>query len=166
MRWNDNSVVTPCSNSKGSEPVGRVKRRVKGKGLVDVQQPHIVRSYNKGMGGVDLLDRSLSELRPKIKGKKWYWTLLINALNVGLVFSWRIFQLAYSSTIPQKEFRLNLAHVMIKYQMKSAGRSGRLHTVPKRIRCDNLNHRPISSKVRRCVVSRFLRLLTCITNIY
>ena len=105
--------MTLCSNNEGVEPVGEVKRRVKDRGVLDVQQPYVVRSYNSEMGGVDLVDRSLSELRPKIKGKKWYWTLLINAFNLGLVFSWRIFQLAHTSSISQKDFRLNLAHMMM-----------------------------------------------------
>ena len=154
VRWNDNSAVTLCSNSEGVEPVGEVKRRVKGRGVLDVQQPYVVRSYNSGMGGVDLVDRSLSELIPKIKGKKWYWTLLINAFNLGLVFSWRIFRLAHTSSISQKDFRLNLAHVMIKYQGKSTGRPGPSYSEPKRVRCDNVNHRPILNQVRRCMVCK------------
>ena len=148
MRWNDNSVVTLCSNSEGVEPVGEVKKRVKDREVQNVQQPYVVRSYNSGMGGVDFVDRSLSKLRPKIKGKKWYWTLLINASNLGLVFSWRILELAHTSFISQKDFHLNLAHVMIKYQGKSTGRPGPSYSVLKRIRCDNVNHKPISNHVK------------------
>ena len=42
VRWNDNSVVTLCSNTEGVEPVGEVKRRMKGRGVLDVQQPYVV----------------------------------------------------------------------------------------------------------------------------
>ena len=27
-------------------------------------------------------------IRPVIRGKKWYWPLVINALNIGFVYSW------------------------------------------------------------------------------
>ena len=42
VRWNDNSVVTLCNNTEGVEPVGEVKRRMKGRGVLDVQQPYVV----------------------------------------------------------------------------------------------------------------------------
>ena len=43
-----------------------------------MNQPTVLASYNKGMAGVDLLNRALSDLRHVIRGKKWYWTLVIN----------------------------------------------------------------------------------------
>ena len=75
VRWNDNSVITLCSNAAGVEPVRQVKRRVKSKGSILAPLPHVLASYNKGMGGVDLLDRALADYRPSILGKKWYWTV-------------------------------------------------------------------------------------------
>ena len=35
-----------------------------------MKQPFIVKAYNNPMGGVDLLDRALSDFRPRIMGKK------------------------------------------------------------------------------------------------
>ena len=88
VRWNDNSVVTIASNVLGTEPVGRTLRRVKSKGQTWVQLPNIVKRYNEGMGGVDLMDRALSEFRPCIHSKKWYWPLVVNALNISVVYTW------------------------------------------------------------------------------
>ena len=56
---------------------------------VDLPQPHVVASYNKYMGGVDLLDRFLSQYRPKITGKKWWWPFFTNTLNMAVVAAWR-----------------------------------------------------------------------------
>lgn len=88
VRWNDNSVVNFCSNACGVDPVRQMKRWVKSKGSVMVSQPHVVAKYNKGMGGVHFMDRALSDYRPRIRGKKWYWPQLINAVNLLVVFSW------------------------------------------------------------------------------
>ena len=75
------------------EPVGNVKRWKRGKGSLNVSQPHAIKAYNKCMGSVDLLDRALSDLRPNFNGKKWYWGLIINTLNLGFACCWRLHQL-------------------------------------------------------------------------
>ena len=64
VRWNDNSVVTIGSNAYGVEPVGNAKRWIRG----NITQPAVIAAYNREMGGVDLLDRVLSDLRPVIRG--------------------------------------------------------------------------------------------------
>ena len=68
--WNDNSVVTFGSNAYSVEPVGTVKRWVKGIGKSNVNQPTVIAAYNQWMGGVDLFDCALPDLRPAIRGKK------------------------------------------------------------------------------------------------
>ncbi|XP_041349153.1 piggyBac transposable element-derived protein 3-like [Gigantopelta aegis] len=42
------------------------------------------------MGGVDLFDRYLSDYRPSIRGKKWYFPFFTNALNVCATAAWRV----------------------------------------------------------------------------
>ena len=39
------------------------------------------------MGGVDLLDRALSDLRPVIREKKWYYPLVKNAISIAFIYS-------------------------------------------------------------------------------
>ena len=67
-------------------------------------QSFVVKAYN-GMEGVDLKDRALSDFRPKIMGKRWYWTLLVNALNICVVYTWRLYELLHDKKIPQKYFK-------------------------------------------------------------
>ena len=69
------------------QPIRSAKRGIKGKGKQNIQQPAVIAAYNRGMGGVDLLDRALSDLRPVIRGKKWYGPLVINAINIAFVYS-------------------------------------------------------------------------------
>ena len=63
---------------------------------------------------VDLMDRALSNMRPKIKGKKWYWVLLLNALNILMVFSWRMFHISTDEKKEQKEFVLAVIDSLLK----------------------------------------------------
>lgn len=91
VKWKDNKVVCLASNFECMEPMGQAKRWCrKSKKKIDLPQPGIVGSYNKNMGGVDLLDRFLSSYRPRIKGKKWWWPFFTNTLNMAVVAAWRI----------------------------------------------------------------------------
>ena len=151
VKWNDNSVVTIASNVLGTEPVGRVKRRVKGKGETMVQQPNIVKRYNQGMGGVDLMDRALSEFRPCIHGKKWYWPLLVNALNISVVYTYRFYCILKKKFVPHKEFRMALVDGLTKGNGPTA--EARPYRDPSlRLRYDNFEHRAVSTPFpRKCV---------------
>ena len=48
-KWHDNSVVTIASNWESRTPVRKVRRPVKGN-VKKVSQPHLINSYDKGMG--------------------------------------------------------------------------------------------------------------------
>jgi len=50
----------------------------------------MIRSYNQYMGGVDLTDRFLSQYKPKIRSKKWWWTYFSYLLNTAVVAAWRL----------------------------------------------------------------------------
>jgi len=85
LKWHDNSVVSVASNHFTHQLVQTANRRVKGSTSVPVTRPFMVRRYNKGMGGMDLMDRLLANYRPSICGKP----LLTNILNVSVIAAWR-----------------------------------------------------------------------------
>ena len=114
VRWSDSSAVTIGSNAYGVQPIGSAKRWIKGKGKQNIQQPAVIAAYSRGMGGVDLLDRALSDLRPVIHGKKWCWPLVINAINIAFGYSWRLYRIVSDETIPQKDFRQHIVGIMIR----------------------------------------------------
>lgn len=68
-RWNDNSTVTVASNDYGVNPIQTVERRVKGVSKKSAFQPHLIKMYSKGMGGVDVCDRMLASYRPRLRSK-------------------------------------------------------------------------------------------------
>ena len=90
VRCNGNAFVTLRSNIYCVEPIQRVKLSAKGKGKRNVSQPFIDAQHNSGMGGTNLLDKAMSDLQPIIRGKMWYWSLIINALNISFVYFWRL----------------------------------------------------------------------------
>ncbi|KAL3248169.1 hypothetical protein MRX96_056582 [Rhipicephalus microplus] len=88
-RWNDNAVVTVSSNHLSHEPVESAKRfSRRSNKKVDIPQPHLIKKYNEGMGGVDVMDRLLGSYRPKLRSKKWWWNLFSNGLNMAVVAAW------------------------------------------------------------------------------
>ena len=156
IRWNDNSVVTICSNSVGVRPLFPAKRWVKGRGKVLVGAPNAIKAYNSSMGGVDLLDQALAKFRPAIIGKKWYFPLLTNALNIGLVYAWRLFQILKDSSVPEKKFLRVVVDILLRsaVQKTAAGalRPGPALTTRQEIRFDNVGHLPTTIETpRRCV---------------
>ena len=74
-KWNDTVHI----------PFSHTKQRVKKDKDCSVTQQNLIKEYNIGMGGVDVLDRLLCSYRPTIRGKMWYWPLFINALKVSIV---------------------------------------------------------------------------------
>ena len=80
--WNENSVCQVMSYCHQVEPTGKVQRWVKGKGQVQVSQPNVIKAYNEGMGGVDMMDRLLESYLPATTIKKWWLSLFVTSLAI------------------------------------------------------------------------------------
>ena len=87
---------------------------MKGKGKVSVDQPKVISEYNKGMGGVDLLDMLLGSYRPNLRSKKWWWPLFANALNIAVVAAFKIHQKVCVDQLSHLDFRIEVAEVMVR----------------------------------------------------
>lgn len=104
-------MATLCSNAVGVEPAAQVKRWAKRKGPAMISQSHVVARYNTGMS--DIMDRSLADYRPAIRGKKWCWSVLLNAVSIAVVYRWKGYQLCTNDQVKQ-EFHRSLVTVMVK----------------------------------------------------
>ena len=113
-----------------------------------MNQPAVIATYNQGMGGVDLLGRALSDLRPVIRGKKWYGTLVINALNIAFVYTWRVFRIVTEEPMPQKSYCRQIFGILIR---RMHSRPTKNFRIPDEIRFDGVGYHPISCPVR-CVL--------------
>ena len=99
------------------------------------------------MERIDLVDRALSDLRPNFNGKKWYWNLVINALNLGFVHCWRLHQLCTNSRGDQKSFCRAVVNVLLMKAHNNVGRPGPSFTIPDEVRLDGQGHFPAPGPV-------------------
>ena len=88
-KWNDNSIVHICSNYSTHLPDVNAKGECRERLDLDVTQPHSLHSITRGWQEYDLMERLLGSYRPTIRGKKWYWPLFTNMLNIAVVAAWR-----------------------------------------------------------------------------
>ena len=83
-----------------------------------LQVTSLIKQYNLGMESVDVMDRLLGTYWPMIRGKKWYWPLVINAINVSVVAAWRVHCNAVVSPMNHLEFCCEIAICLLKYPME------------------------------------------------
>ena len=97
------------------------------------------------MGGVHSLDRALSDFRPRNMGKIWYWNLLVNMLNIFVVYTWRLCELLHDEKLPQKYFQRKFMQVMVQSDGKrSITRPRPSCQIPDDVCFDSKDHYPIS----------------------
>ena len=107
-QWNDNRPVCVVSNHKGVDPTVPVRRWSSAtRNAVSIAQPRMIQSCNKHMGGVDLLDRFLSDYRPRLRSKKWWWCLFANFLSMSVVAAWRL----------HKELKGKMSHLQFRREI-------------------------------------------------
>ena len=99
-------------------PVAHISRfEPKAKERVNVPCPSIVSTYNKFMGGVDLLDSLLSLYRIHIRSKKWYHKLFFHFLDVTVVKSWLMHCRGVTGNegkLRLREFKMILANSLMR----------------------------------------------------
>jgi hypothetical protein len=87
------------------DPVSTIGRYSRTEGRkVDVPCPDLVKKYNMGMGGVDLLDSSVANYRVTWRKKKWWWALFAWSLSVQAVNAWRLRQRFTKTKEPYLKF--------------------------------------------------------------
>ena len=114
VKWNDNAVVTLDSNFQSHEPLLTAKRysRIQKK-VVTVTQPNLISSYNAHMGGVDMLDNFVAKYRIAVKGKKWWWPLFINYVDIALCNAWSLHRRVHGKRMDLLEFRRRVAVALL-----------------------------------------------------
>ena len=156
-------MVTIGTNFSKVTPVDKVSRWVKGKGKVSVDQPKVISEYNKGMGGVDLLDMLLGSYRPNLRSKKWWWPLFANALNIAVVAAFKIHQKVCVDQLSHLDFRIEVAEVMVRanHEAQRVRLGGPTASVPGQIRLDGVNHTLVPSSQGRCIYCKSNTRLKC-----
>ncbi|CAK1579172.1 unnamed protein product [Parnassius mnemosyne] len=93
VKWKYNKGLVMASNCTGGNCVDVVKRYDKNrKAYIDVDAPRVVTSYNRYMGGVNVLDQSMEYYRTFIKTRKWTLKVILYFLDLAVVNSWRLYK--------------------------------------------------------------------------
>ena len=92
IKWFDSKAVNLASLDS-AEPNSSVKRYDRAaKSQVLLLHPNLVETYNKFMGGVDLLDSLIALYRNKPRPKKYYHRLFFHFLDVTVVTFWLLYR--------------------------------------------------------------------------
>ena len=66
------------------------------------------------MGGVNFMDRLAESYHPSIQGKKWYWPLFINIVNLSVVEAWRLHCKTCQKNLSHLQFRSQITLCLLK----------------------------------------------------
>lgn len=178
VSWKDNKTVIMLSTFAGTNPVREVKRfDRKEKCHKKVTCPYVITTYNKHMGGVDLLDSLIGRYKIGMRSKKWYFRIFYHLVDLAVINSWllskRVNEQIGSTGVEMKlsQFRLDLAESLCSYGPSNSTKRGRppngekepppkkvksisTRNPPVTVRCDKIDHWPehIENK-QRCKMS-------------
>jgi len=134
---------TVTSFSKTERPVKKEHRRA-------VEQPHVVKMYNQGMGYRDVCDRILSSYRPRLRSRKWWWNLFSNSLNLLLVAAFGFCSYAIHIKTTHRQFGREIARYLAKAgaRIRLGGPAVQHNTA---VKYDGVSHALKSASQGRCV---------------
>ena len=121
--YENGTIVHICSNYSTHLPVRRCKRRVKGAVRSRCNSASFLTQYNKGMAGVDLMERLLASYRPTIRGKKWYWPLFTNMFNIAVVPAWRSYCATNKLMLSHLEFLRHITMTVLQSETQKESRA-------------------------------------------
>ncbi|XP_046980562.1 piggyBac transposable element-derived protein 1-like [Schistocerca americana] len=132
--WKYNKTVMLLSMFVGSDPVSNVKTNDRSrKEHIFVSCPKIVQTYNKHMGGVDLLDSLIGRYRIIMRSKKWYFRIFYHLVDVATINSWILYHrvnrirnpVSQAEELQLANFRIELAETLLKIGLSSTTKRGR-----------------------------------------
>lgn len=139
VKWYDNKGVVLASNFLGIGQEDSVERWQKeSKAYVTITRPQIVKEYNRGMGGVDLMDQLIALYRISVRSKKWTLRVIFHAVDMAIVNSWLEYKKdCVRDLVPAKQildllhFRMQIADGLLKSgKTRGTKRRGRPSLTP------------------------------------
>lgn len=154
-QWKDNKVVSIASNCHTNQPMSQCSRFCrKQRKRINVNQPHVVRCYNKYMGGVDLMDKNVNCYRVGIRGRKWYFPIFTWMIDAAVQNAWLIHRKC-GGKLSNLEFRRNIArHFLNTFSQPKSRKRTYQSRMSLDQRYDERNHYikiTTDNKRRRCV---------------
>lgn len=117
VKWFDNRGVTLVGTCQlGCNRVSSVLRRVKGQAAkIAVTCPEVIKDYNSGMGGVDLLDQRTAayKLDRKSSGGRYYLRLFFDLMDMSVVNSHVVYKGLNPKGMELLDFKIVVAKSLI-----------------------------------------------------
>ena len=144
VKWFDNRAVYLISSYAGINPVGSTRRwSLKDKQFITVDQPSIVKEYNKFMGGVDLHDMLVALYRINIRAKRYYLRIIFHLIDMCVVNAWLLYRRHVTLTGETKhmtlmDFRSDVARALLRAGKVINRKRGRPSAEPvfnERVKC-------------------------------
>ena len=98
--WMDNRGVSILSNMDNGTTLGTCERRVKDpitqrSERKRIPVPQVVKTYNRYMGGVDLVNSQVALYRSHVHKNKWWFSLFTTGVSIMCVNAWRLWNCIY-----------------------------------------------------------------------
>ncbi|XP_044213985.1 piggyBac transposable element-derived protein 3-like [Thunnus albacares] len=121
VKWYDNGAVTLVSSFAGPEPVQKIQRWDNAaKTYIKVERPFIVGTYNKYMGGVDLLDSFAAKYKFPMKSHRWYIYIFWHTIILAVINAWLLYKrdckalkVSRKEILNRRQFQAQLASSLI-----------------------------------------------------
>lgn len=93
IKWMDNRGVVVVTTFESAYPLTNVTRfEKKEKKVISVPCPRAIITYNKFMGGVDLIDGLVAYYRIDLRSRKYYMRIFYHFLDMAVVNGWLIYR--------------------------------------------------------------------------
>ncbi len=152
--WKDNANVVILTNFEDVSTTTCTRWDSSQKKKVTIPQPKVIKSYNKFMGGVDLMDHSISKYRTKVRQRKWYWCIVQYLFDCAVNNAWVWFKSSKRSSTSLLQFRRSLALHYLKQSFRCRERKSTILRSPlmqNSGRYDRKDHWPVTIETqRRC----------------
>ena len=153
--WMDNRGVSILSNMDNGLSLGTCTRWVKDP-MTQLSRrktlpvPQVVKTYNKYMGGVDLVDCQVALYRSHVHKNKWWFPIFTSCLSMMCVNAWRLWNSLYTK-VPYIEFVREVCVSILEKHKEPRMQYGPLPTLSVNngsMRFDRQDHLIIKSYVR------------------
>ena len=163
VRWKDNKVVNCLSTFTGKEPMQSAKRYCHTeKKKVEIEQPNIIREYNKSMGGVDRMDQNIAAYMINLRSKKWWWPLFRFVVDLSVNNAFQLYRMKETQPGERKLDALGFRRAIVDayYRLYRRNKSfetlfhgsRRLNNPAENLRYDGINHWLVKGAQRRCAM--------------
>ncbi|XP_047430615.1 piggyBac transposable element-derived protein 3-like isoform X2 [Mugil cephalus] len=121
VKWYDDKPVLMLSVAHDAQPEDTCQRWDKRqRQYVTIRRPSVVREYENNMGGIDIVDRTISYYRMTDRTKKWTLRMLMHFTDIALANSWLLYRQDHTMrSTPKKcimqflEFRMEVAKTFL-----------------------------------------------------